>query len=107
VVIDNLKINGSATAGEIGVRVAANRDGGDFLIDARGGGFDESDDRVVKFDAPGMSQQHNQGQNWYILHNPNDTPVEISAGWGATLKIFTRSTSAGVWTELTTGNAYP
>jgi hypothetical protein len=109
VTIDNLKIIGNIDiSGEIGIRVLPHRTGGEFFIDARGGGFrTATGDRVVKFDAPGMGQNHCTGQVWYILHDGLDTPVEISANWGSNLQIFTRSSTAGEWIRLTTGVAYP
>jgi hypothetical protein len=107
VTIDNLKMIGSDRDHEIGVRVSPSRQGGDFFIDARGGGFNEANDCVVKFDTPGMGQNHGTGQRWYILHAPGDFPVRISSGWGSTLKIFTRSESEDEWTELETGGEYP
>jgi hypothetical protein len=67
VTIDNLKIIGNSDrANEIGVRVAPNRFGGDFFIDARGGGFENTGDCVVKFDSPSMGQNFCQGQVWYV-----------------------------------------
>jgi hypothetical protein len=108
VVIDNLKIHGNpGISNEIGVRIATDRNGGDFLIDARGGGFSQSGDCVVQFDTPGTGQEHCEGQVWYILYSDGDTPVRISPGWGPTLKIFTRSNLESDWTPLTTGKAYP
>jgi hypothetical protein len=103
VVIDNLKIIGNPdVSSEIGVRVAPTRTGGDFFIDARGGGFDDSGDRVVKFDANDCT-----GQVWYILHKAGDIPVEIPADWAPSLKIFTRSNLESDWTPLSSGVAYP
>jgi hypothetical protein len=107
ITIDNLKIIGSDRTDELGIRVAPNLYGGDFLIDARGGGFDDTDDRVVKFDSPGMGQIHGAGQVWYILYREGDEPVEISSNWGSGLKIFKRSLVQSEWTQLTTGQAYP
>jgi hypothetical protein len=112
VIIDNLKVIGSARDDEIGVRITAGPDptgrlGGDFIIDARGGGFDESDDCVVKFDTPGMGQHHPTGQVWHILYAAEDIPVRLASGWGSTRNIFIRKNTEDEWTELTTGQAYP
>ena len=114
VIIDNLKIRGDASgasvANEIGVRVAVGRQGGDFYIDARGGGFDDTNDCVVKFDTPGTGQTYPTGQRWYILHAGLDVPVRITpgtVGWGSTLQIFRRSDSQSEWTEIPTNTTYP
>jgi hypothetical protein len=90
-------------SGEIGVRVGADRDGGDFFIYARGGGFRENTgDRVVKFDANDCT-----GMVWYIIHDALDEPVEIPANWGPSLKIFTRAGNSADWVQLNTGQPYP
>jgi hypothetical protein len=109
VIISNLKIQGSNTDDEIGVRVLPDHFGGDFFIDARGGGFNETNDVVVKFEDPGMGQDPNQGQVWYIVYDAdeNEHPLEISSNWNASLRIFIRKTTEADWTEIPTGTAYP
>jgi hypothetical protein len=107
VIIDNLKITGDASGAnvedEIGVRVGAGKNGGDFFIDARGGGFNDGEDCVVRFD----DADNCTGMVWYILYATGDRPVQIPSGWGPTLKIFKRSDLESDWTQLTTGQAYP
>jgi hypothetical protein len=105
--IDNLRIRGDSAgtniAGETGVRVLPSLMGGHFVIDASSGGFDEAGDEVVKFDDADLIT----GQIWYITYAAGDTPVTIPSGWTSALTIYTRTSAAGTWTQLTTGQAYP
>jgi hypothetical protein len=105
--IDNLRIRGDSAgtniAGETGVRVLPSLMGGHFVIDASSGGFNEAGDEVVKFDDADLIT----GQIWYITYAAGDTPVTIPSGWTSALTIYTRTSAAGTWTQLTTGQAYP
>jgi hypothetical protein len=111
--IDNLRLRGNTTiANEIGVRVATHRNGLNLYIDTSGGGggFNDSGDRILKFDADSMTGTTTANGICYVVYEGGmspETPVQIPANWGSGLRIFTRVNTASTWTELTTGHAYP
>jgi hypothetical protein len=87
--------------GETGVHVTAGRQGGEYHIDASGGGFGDANDEVVYFAATDMT-----GMLWYITYDPGEIPLRINSSWSSSNKIYYRTSIAQAWTELTAGTAF-
>jgi hypothetical protein len=111
--LKNIQLTGSPQNGETGVRIAEDRTSIYIDVDTSGNGpqagtskgFGGTNDRIVKFD-PNTGPYETSGVV-YVTYEAGETPIEIPAGWSSALKIYTRLNTSPIWTEFTTGQAYP